>query len=247
MLYVSNMRLISLSTLPDGLTEMGHLKVRFRFCASFAWRVNMPVPSTGAVIMPPRSTPWLAEHGDAQTALRGASEFKNGYPAGDTERAVRELSQTLNRATGGSILTQLMPGQRDRLARRGCAPSARRSQRRSCIWENLMDAEHGAADRKHRDGLRHQSSRPARRRAHCGRSACRTCSASCRMACSAISPTSDRSGPDKGSGGKFLVLPPGFKDSVPDGYFCRALSDLLGDLRSPGLPGRRQDRTRPCS
>ena len=26
-------------------------------------------------------------------------------------------------------------------------------------------------------------------------------------------------GPDKGQGGKFLVLPPGFKGSVPDGYF----------------------------
>ena len=26
-------------------------------------------------------------------------------------------------------------------------------------------------------------------------------------------------GPDKGQGGKFLVLPPGFQGSVPDGYF----------------------------
>lgn len=26
-------------------------------------------------------------------------------------------------------------------------------------------------------------------------------------------------GPDKGKGGKFLVLPPGYKGDVPDGYF----------------------------
>ena len=26
-------------------------------------------------------------------------------------------------------------------------------------------------------------------------------------------------GPDKGSGGKFVVLPPGFDGDVPDGYF----------------------------
>ena len=28
-----------------------------------------------------------------------------------------------------------------------------------------------------------------------------------------------RAGPDKGKGGKFLVLPPGYQDEVPDGYF----------------------------
>ena len=47
----------------------------------------------------------------------------------------------------------------------------------------------------------------------------RTCSASSRTACSAISPTSGRSGRTRAQGGKFLVLPPGFKGSVPEGYF----------------------------
>ena len=26
-------------------------------------------------------------------------------------------------------------------------------------------------------------------------------------------------GPDKGKGGKFLVLPPGYEGNVPDGYY----------------------------
>ena len=50
-------------------------------------------------------------------------------------------------------------------------------------------------------------------------------------------------GPDKGKGGKFLVLPPGFQGSVPDGYFVVALAHLFGDFRGARLPGRRQDRS----
>ena len=47
----------------------------------------------------------------------------------------------------------------------------------------------------------------------------RTCSASSRTDCSDTSPTSVRSGRTRAKGGKFLVLPPGFAGSVPEGYF----------------------------
>ena len=49
-------------------------------------------------------------------------------------------------------------------------------------------------------------------------------------------------GPDKGKGGKFLVLPPGFTGQRAGRLFRLALADLLGDLRGARLPGRRQDR-----
>ena len=39
-------------------------------------------------------------------------------------------------------------------------------------------------------------------------------------------------GPDKGKGGKFLILPPGYEGDVPDGYLRGPHEDLrqLGDL-----------------
>ena len=33
-------------------------------------------------------------------------------------------------------------------------------------------------------------------------------------------------GPDKGKGGKYLLLPPGYEGTVPDGYFVVKMSDL---------------------
>ena len=44
-------------------------------------------------------------------------------------------------------------------------------------------------------------------------------------------------GPDKGKGGKTLIIPPGYKGDIPDGISCRSLEDVwqLGDLaRFPG-------------
>jgi hypothetical protein len=45
-------------------------------------------------------------------------------------------------------------------------------------------------------------------------------------------------GPDKGQGGKFLILPPGYKGEVPEGYHVAKTTDLwqLGHLAR--LPGR---------
>ena len=50
-------------------------------------------------------------------------------------------------------------------------------------------------------------------------------------------------GPDKGEGGKFLVLPPGLRRGCPRRIFRGAVADLLGDVRRARLPGRRQHRS----
>jgi hypothetical protein len=42
-------------------------------------------------------------------------------------------------------------------------------------------------------------------------------------------------GPDKGAGGKFLVLPPGYKGEVPDGYFIVRSTTNLVSLMARGL------------
>ncbi len=48
-------------------------------------------------------------------------------------------------------------------------------------------------------------------------------------------------GPDKGRGGKFLILPPGYKGEVPDGYHvARTIPTVTGSLAR--FPGRRRSR-----
>jgi len=37
-------------------------------------------------------------------------------------------------------------------------------------------------------------------------------------------------GPDKGKGGKYLVLPPGYKGAVPDGYYVVQMTTYEGFL-----------------
>ena len=49
-------------------------------------------------------------------------------------------------------------------------------------------------------------------------------------------------GPDKGQGGKYLVLPPGYEGDVPDGYFVVQLAHLRRHGRPAGLHGERLDR-----
>ena len=61
-------------------------------------------------------------------------------------------------------------------------------------------------------------------------------------------------GPDRGEGGKYLFLPPGYDGEVPDGYFIyrrrpsptgsvfRALGGVAGHEGDPGLPARRRRR-----
>ena len=50
-------------------------------------------------------------------------------------------------------------------------------------------------------------------------------------------------GVDKGKGGKYLILPPGYKDKPPDGYIALAVSDLRR-LRDPALQPQERQRRR---
>ena len=50
-------------------------------------------------------------------------------------------------------------------------------------------------------------------------------------------------GPDKGEGGKYLVLPPGYEGAVPEGYFVVRSNNL----RCLELYARLRDKGRPRS
>ena len=51
-------------------------------------------------------------------------------------------------------------------------------------------------------------------------------------------------GVDKGKGGKYLILPPGYKDKVPDGYIALAVADLRGYALLRSNPRERKRRRR---
>ena len=51
-------------------------------------------------------------------------------------------------------------------------------------------------------------------------------------------------GVDKGKGGKYLILPPGYQGAVPDGYI--ALPSELPRLRAPALYSEKRQRCRRC-
>ena len=145
----------------------------------------------------------------------GHFEFKDGYPVGDTAARLREL-QTLNRAVE-VYLTQMMPVSEIAL-REGMRAFGSKKPTQVVIWENLMDARTvlltanaetvyamSHLDLK-TDGptvveapphmLGFLQDGPQRYLADIGPAE-----------------------PDKGHGGKFLILPPGFSGSVPEGYF----------------------------
>ncbi len=145
----------------------------------------------------------------------GDFAFTNGYPAGDTAQRLREL-QTLNRATE-VYLTQLMPVSEIAL-REGLRAFGATKPTQVVIWESLMDA---------RTVLLTANTETVYAISHL---ALRTDGPTVVDApphmlgflqdglqryLADIGPL----GPDKGNGGKFLVLPPGFQGSVPDGYF----------------------------
>ena len=46
-------------------------------------------------------------------------------------------------------------------------------------------------------------------------------------------------GPDKGKGGKYLILPPNHKGDVPDGYFTAKSTSWVNWVALRGLPGGR--------
>lgn len=145
----------------------------------------------------------------------GSFAFKNGYPDGDTAQRLFDL-QTVNRATE-VYLTQLMAVSEIAL-REGLRAFGATKPTQVVIWENLMDARTVllTANTETVYGISHLA---------LGTDGPTVVEAPPHMLgflqdglqryLADIGPL----GPDKGKGGKFLVLPPGFTGSVPKGYF----------------------------
>ncbi len=145
----------------------------------------------------------------------GDFAFKGGYPDGDTAERLLDL-QTVNRATN-VYLTQLMPVSEIAL-RQGLRAFGAKKPNQVVIWEQLMDA---------RTILLTANTETVYALAH--------------LALKDDGPTVVEApphmlgflqdglqryladvgplGPDKGKGGKFLVLPPGYEGRAPNGYF----------------------------
>ena len=149
----------------------------------------------------------------------GDFQFKDGYPVGDAAQRLLDL-QKLNRAVE-VFSTQLMPVSEIGL-REGLRAFGARTPQQVVIWEQLMDA---------RTMLLTANTETVYALAH--------------LNLKADGPTVVEAPPhmlgflqdglqryladvgplgaDKGNGGKFLVLPPGFNGTPPGGYFvCRS-------------------------
>jgi hypothetical protein len=101
--------------------------------------------------------------------------------------------------------------------REGQASVGADASHKICIWDNLMDSN-PAPDRQHLDHVRSGLSRPDEGRPHGHRSAPGMLGILDDMAFLYMTDLGV-AGPDKGKGGKYLVLPPGYKGDVPQGYF----------------------------
>jgi hypothetical protein len=145
----------------------------------------------------------------------GAFQFKDGYPVGDAAQRLLDL-QKLNRAVE-IYTTQLMPVSEIAL-REGLRAFGAKTPQQVVIWEQLMDA---------RTVLLTANTETVYALAH--------------LNLKADGPTVVEAPPhmlgflqdglqryladvgplgaDKGNGGKFLVLPPGFNGTTPGGYF----------------------------
>jgi hypothetical protein len=145
----------------------------------------------------------------------GDFEFKNGYPLGDAAQRLFDV-QLLNRGID-VYLTQFMPVS-ERALREGLENFGAKKPTQVVIWENLMDAQtvlltanaETVYAMSHlnlkQDGPTVVEAPPQMLGA---------------FADGLQRYMSDVGflGPDKGKGGKFLVLPPGFEGTVPEGYF----------------------------
>ena len=145
----------------------------------------------------------------------GTFEFKNGYPVGDAATRLLDM-QKLNRAV--EVYTTQMMRVSEIAVREGMRTFGSRTPQQVVIWENLMDAKTVllTANTETVYALSHldlKTDGPT------------VIEAPPRMLgfvqdgfqryLADIGPL----GPDKGAGGKFLVLPPGYTESVPEGYF----------------------------
>ncbi len=191
---------------------------------TIAWSIVVSAcsqpPSPQSAAPPTAQTPPAEPHGwlgtETLKTRAGDFAFKNGYPAGDTTQRLRDL-QTVNRATE-VYLTQLMPVSEIAL-REGLRAFGATKPTQVVIWERLMDAKTVllTANTETVYAISHLALRtdgptvveaPSRMLGFLQDGLQRYLAD--------IGPL----GPDKGKGGKFLVLAP--RDSpanVPDGYF----------------------------
>jgi len=145
----------------------------------------------------------------------GNFEFKNGYPAGDTGSRLLDL-QMLNRAV--DVYTTQMMRVSEIALREGLRAFGATTPQHVVVWENLMDAKTVllTANTETVYALSHLDLRAD------GPTVIEAppdmlgfIQDGLQRYLADIGPL----GPDKGKGGKFLVLPPGFSGNVPDGYF----------------------------
>jgi hypothetical protein len=156
---------------------------------------------------------WL--NTEALATRYGDFEFKNGYPAGDSASRLLE-TQKLNRAI--DVYTTQMMRVSEIATRQGMRAFGAKTPQHVVIWENLMDAKTVllTANTETVYALGHIA---------LGADGPTVIEAPPRMLgfiqdglqryLIDIGPL----GPDKGKGGKFLVLPPGYSEPVPEGYF----------------------------
>lgn len=145
----------------------------------------------------------------------GTFEFRNGYPVGDATARLLDM-QKLNRAI--EVYTTQMMRVSEIALREGMRAFGSRTPQQVVIWENLMDAKTVllTANTETVYAISHldlKTDGPT------------VIEAPPRMLgfvqdgfqryLSDIGPL----GADKGAGGQFLVLPPGYTGSVPEGYF----------------------------
>src|SRR5262245_31420570 len=156
---------------------------------------------------------WIVT-GTVRTRL-GAFKFKNGYPAGDATRQLKD-ALLFNRAVEAYLVQ--MPAVSWYRVWKGVAEAGAGVPNQVVIWESLMDAATllltgntetvyalCALDLK-RDGPVVLDVPP---------SMLGTVSDLWQRTIADIGVT----GVDKGKGGKFLIVPPGYNGSLPDGYF----------------------------
>ena len=145
----------------------------------------------------------------------GEFEFRNGYPVGDSGPRLLQL-QTLNRAV--EVYTTQMMRVSEIATREGMRAFGSKTPQHVVIWESLMDAKtvlltantetvyamtHLALDV---DGPTVVEAPPHM---------LGMIQDGLQRYLSDVGPL----GPDKGKGGKFLIVPPGYKGEPPAGYF----------------------------
>jgi hypothetical protein len=145
----------------------------------------------------------------------GTFQFKNGYPAGDASTRLLDM-QKLNRAI--EVYTTQMMRVSEIGLREGLREFGARTPQQIVVWENLMDAKTvlltantetvyalGHLDVK-TDGPTVIEAPPHM---------LGFIQDGFQRYLADVGPL----GPDKGAGGKFLVLPPGYTGPEPEGYF----------------------------